>query len=674
MRLKRSFHLICIFITVLMLCSCESFQWTWGGPSAKQIIDSSFTAEELLDNASIIAMYSQAYDITTEYSPQGQYYYERLKELILNEVNTTSEKARDVVAIIKKYETISFPDGYDSYAFLKKELIKKVVADDDWIKDCGELLRKTIERCESLSDLALLSTYSRKYLSADSSFDTKVDALILDSIKKTNSILALVELNKDTNKKFEKDISETPEFVEQYEALANERITSSHSLSDLFALRSSILSTSGKDVAELPLFKDKYEQLASESISTCKSISDLFALRTVILENYKRDIGEKPLFQESTKSLIQNEMLACSSLKELVSFRDTIKETTGISIDEEENYRIRHAELIDDYLKSVSSLSSIEEFLSEGLDSSEKYLDTLRRIVRTEIEGGSIDGVSIDYSVINSIDDAKTILYDFNALTNYIKAINSSDTSKRVYDLGADYEANKKTSLFDSVISHARVKRLDFLSNRDKEVRAYNEVKEQLDYYDAHYATSMQESIFSLTKTYLNTYPQNSPYYSSEHYSTIENRYEELQAVISWKKTEKYYNLLQNVPQKLLNLPIYLGHRGNAYENTGMTIQEFLYSQDFSSWMILITESGKSSSQKIIIDMKYSETIMWFYQFNVEYSFTFEAQKDKLVLTDVSYYNDYIYNNQDYTYIKKYFDWIVSGNGLTAEAWKFLTQ
>ena len=69
--MRKVFASIITIILLISLCSCESIEFEWGGfkPSAKQTIDSSSSAEELLSNASTIAMYSQAYDFTDAYSP-----------------------------------------------------------------------------------------------------------------------------------------------------------------------------------------------------------------------------------------------------------------------------------------------------------------------------------------------------------------------------------------------------------------------------------------------------------------------------------------------------------------------------------------------------------------------------------------------------------------------------
>ena len=656
--------IVLALVLLLSLCSCESLKWTWGGftPSAKQTIDSSSTVEELLDNASTIAMYSQAYDISDDYSPQGQYYYEKLKNLVINEVNATSEKVWVVEAEIKKYETIEFPDGYDSYAPLKKELIQKVIADDDWIKACAELLRKSIEICNSLSDLAVLTTYSRKYLS-DASFENRLDVLITDSIEKTSSIYSLGKLVTDSEKNFGKDISKMTAFNAKYEELANARIVNCNSLNQLFSLRTEVLRDASRDISELSSFNERFVTLTSEKISTCNSVIDLFVIKNSIMDELGKDISELPIFNAVKTSLLEKEILSCRNLDELVAYKKEIERITGISVAEKEFYKTYHTKLVDEYLKSVSSLSLIEKYLSEGLDTSANYLGALRRIVMTEVEGGAIEGVVIDYTVICSIDDARTILSDFTSLKDCINAINSADSSKEVYDIESYYNTNKKTALFDSVITNARIIRIDFLIKRDKENSAYNEVKEQLDYYDSHYAPSMQEELCSLAETYLRSYSKDNPNYNSAHYSGIKVRYNVLSSIIEWKHSENYNNVFKNVSNSLLNLPIYIGHRGVEYENTGINLKEFIQSYDFSDWVIILTDNS-NSTKKLIMDMVYGRAR--------DYSFTFEAKKDKLVLVAVSDYKEYLYNKQDYSTLKKYFDEITRELYSTAVLWEYI--
>lgn len=600
------------------------------------------------------------------YTSNSEYFIQKLTSLMIEELdNASTQGLSDVISIVVKYE------NYDGKG---KDQVKKVITGTEWKNACDETLKKAINSVSKEIDyfkltdnLNLNETLSvKKYAPIpDEVIGEKIDAVLTNC----TSLSDLSEIKKSLFDTYRVAIESSKSYQDKANSLIITSVKECSSLSELRQLKNTVLNNFGQNIEDTVPFIEVLDTLFSSEIKSTYTVARISFLKTNVFWNTASSL---PLTSEAFANLCLNEQLdtdindqisSCSSLSQLIQKRKEITEIVGFSLEEKEYYQNK----LNGYLSSFDSFSELEQIddsIISEISENDGFFSALQRLVKKEISRylnlQEAHFSELPFEQIKTIDDGKVIISSLSFIRSCFNNLGAAKTVSEINTIASKYSKEKSTSFFDSSFEVFKSKQLITVSAIEREQTAYNSLKARLQ------NEGLIDDILQGLINYLSTYDEKSSvWYDKNHFSTIEAVYSLIKGRQDWTKSSKFSSLFQNLATGIPSLPLYIGHRGKSYENTGITLTDFLSSQDFSDWTVIITDNSNWTSKQYILDMRYSSIFG-----GVNYSFTLEKKGDTLVIVSVSSPSDKVYSSEDYSVIRKYYENIVEE--YDAKLWLYL--
>ena len=77
----------------------------------------------------------------------------------------------------------------------------------------------------------------------------------------------------------------------------------------------------------------------------------------------------------------------------------------------------------------------------------------------------------------------------------------------------------------------------------------------------------------------------------------------------NWISSDRYSFIIESIPSQFLDAPLFIGHNGISYKNTGTTLRDCISSHDFSDIDLIVTPTG-FYNEKILIE-QFFESFDW---------------------------------------------------------------